>query len=85
MTAGLVVFVSRSLGMLVVRHDQGFSVVELLGSEGEIERGDNLSGDWMALGGETIFKDGEAYGAHLQGCWGNPNAAIDVARRTGGG
>lgn len=85
MASGSVIFVSRNYGMIVVQHDQGFSVVELLGGEGEIQRGDQLRGDWLALGGESFWKDGEAYDAFFQGCWGNPSAAIQIARNTGGG
>ncbi|GEM_PF-2162800 len=85
MTSGTVVFVSRNQGMIVVQHAQGFAVVELLGSEGEIERGDQLRGDWLALGGETFWKASEAYDAYFQGCWGNGEAAVAMARRIGGG
>lgn len=85
MSIGVVVFVSRNGGMIVVQHDRGFSVVELLGGEGEIGRGDRLRADWLALGGEPFEKDGDSYDAYFQGCWGNPNAAVDIARRIGGG
>lgn len=85
MASGTVVFISRNQGMIVVQHAQGFAVVELLGGEGEIERGDRLRGDWLALGGDTFLKAGESYDAYFQGCWGNAEAAVSMARRIGGG
>lgn len=85
MASGTVIFVSRNQGMIVVQHAQGFSVVELLGGEGEIERGDQLRGDWLALGGETIRKGGEDYDAYFQGCWCSVDSAVAMARHIGGG
>jgi hypothetical protein len=84
-SSGQVIFVSRNFGMLVVQHSDGFAVVELLGSEGEIVVGDTVRGDWDALGGEPIFKEAEAYDAYFQGNWGNKLAALKIARNTGGG
>lgn len=87
MARGEVAFVSLNGGMVVVSHDDGFTIVELLGNEGEIEVGDIVFGDWHALGGEPIKKSGEdgAYDSYYQGLWGNLNSAISVARKTGGG
>ena len=85
MASGRVIFVSRNYGMLVVEHDQGFSVVELLESKGDIEREDRLKADWSTLGGETLYKGGEPYDAYFQNCFGNPAAAIRMARNMGGG
>lgn len=80
MSVGRVVYVSRNFGMLVVQHADGFTVVEMLGSEGEIVRGDHVRhGDWLALGGETIRCNGESYDAFFQGCWGDPNQAVRIA------
>jgi hypothetical protein len=83
--AGTVVFISRNQGILVVQHERGFSVVELLGSEGEFSKGDRLNADWLAVGGETFIRSGAKYDAYFQGCWGNGLAAVQVARKIGGG
>jgi|MDSY01.1.fsa_nt_gb hypothetical protein len=84
MTQGQVVFVSRNGGMIVVQHDDGFAGVELLGSEGEFQASHVVSGDWDALGGEPIFKDGEEHDAFYQGNLGSLGQAIKIASNTGG-
>jgi hypothetical protein len=87
MARGQVVFVSRNGGMVVVGHDDGFTVVELIGDEGELQRGDVVFGDWHALGGEPIKKSGEnhAFDAYFQGLWSDLASAVTIARNTGGG
>jgi len=70
--------------MLVVQHEEGFTVVEMLGDEGILEVGDYVSGDWTAVAGEPIRREDEVFDAFFQGCWNNHNAAVMVARRTGG-
>ncbi|AUJ63280.1 hypothetical protein B9057_02590 [Aestuarium zhoushanense] len=71
--------------MIVVQHDVGFAVVELLGSEGEFQVGDVVRGQWDELGSEPVFKDGEEQDAYYQGNWGSLEKAITIARNTGGG
>lgn len=85
MPAGQVLFVSRNGGMIVVGHDDGFAVVELLGSEGEFQVGDAVRGRWDGLGGEPIFKEGAEYDAFFQGSWASGQQAVMIARNTGGG
>jgi len=85
MARGQVMFVSRNQGMIVIAHENGFALVELLGSEGEFQVGDTVRGDWDALGGEPIFKDGEEHDAYYQGNWGAASHPIQIARNTGGG
>jgi len=85
MKHGQVIFVSKNQGMIVVQHDDGFAVVELLGGEGEITQGDVVSGSWNALGGEFIIANGERYDVYMQGNWGSREGAIKNARQTGGG
>lgn len=82
---GQVILVSRNGGMIVVHHDDGFAVVELLGDEGTLSAGDVVKGDWDAEGGEPLFVDGETLDAYFQGSWGNRQAAIQIARNAGGG
>lgn len=85
--SGKVSFVSRNGGMIVVSHDRGHTIVELLGNEGDIEVGDAVYGDWLALGGEPIKRAGESdpFDAYYQGCWPTIEGAVLVARNTGGG
>lgn len=82
---GEVVFVSRNQGMLVVRSDEGFTVVELLGDEGFVQVGDRALGDWSANGGETITVRRQRLDAYFQATYGNPQMAVAMARRLGGG
>lgn len=44
-----------------------------------------VQGDWNALGGEPLFADGETLDSYFQGNWGSRDAAIQIARNTGGG
>ncbi len=85
MSQGRIVFVSRNGAMLVVQHEEGFTVVEMLGDEGMLEVGDRVFGNWTAVASEPIRRDREVFDAYFQGCWGNPNAAVQVARNAGGG
>lgn len=85
MSAGTVIYVSPNYGMIVVASDEGFSVVELLGSEGEIETGDVVNADWSELGGGDIRKDGEDFSVFFQGTWSSRESAIRNAYMTGGG
>ena len=78
MTRGHVVYVTPNGAMLVVEHETGFSWVELLGSEGEVERGHLVYGNWEALGGDTIRHDGEEIDVFMQGCWGSLGAVMSV-------
>ena len=82
---GQVILVSKNGGMVVVHHDDGYAVVELLGDEGTVRVGDMVQGDWNALGGEPLFADGETLDSYFQGNWGSRDAAIQIARNTGGG
>ena len=82
---GKVVFVSRNGGMLVVQHGDGFALVELLGSEGELSLGDVVIADWDGLGGEPLFRGGERFDAYFQGTWGQWQTPVSMARNMGGG
>lgn len=84
---GVVTYVSLNVSMLVVSHDEGHTVVELLGGEGEIAKGDVLVGDWTENGDETFEKVGgpSVYDACFHGNWGDFGAAANIALRTGGG
>lgn len=81
---GQVIFVSRNGAMLVVQHEDGYALVEMLGDEGAIELGAEVDGDWSAVAGEPIYCDGRRYDAYFQGNWPGRAAAIQVARNTGG-
>lgn len=67
---GEVVFVSRNQGMIVVRSDDGFTVVDLLGDEGLVEVGDRALGDWSANGGERITVKRQSIDAYFQAATG---------------
>ena len=82
---GEVVFVSRNQGMVVVKSDEGFTVVELLGDEGFVQVGDNALGDWSACGGELITVRRKRLDTYFQGTFGDPGVAVAMARRMGGG
>jgi hypothetical protein len=87
MASGRVTFISRNQGMIVVSHDDGHTVVELLGSEGEFSLGQTVAGDWDGLGGEPLysFDPHTEHDAYFQGTWPSFEAAVRIARNTGGG
>lgn len=85
MENGSVIYISPQQNMLVISHDEGFSVVELLGDEGFIERGDTLMADWSELGSGTICRGAERFDVYFQGTWVSAEQAIHIAYRTGGG
>lgn len=84
MSAGRVVFTSRNGAMIVVRHDDGYALVEMIGDEGSLSVGDTVSADWDALGGEPIFCRGTRYDAYFQGSWGSPEPPVRMASSVGG-
>ena len=63
--------------MAVVKHDDGYALVELIGNEGELSKNDSLYGDWSANGGEIISKNRVDMDVYLQGSW--PNDKIPIA------
>jgi hypothetical protein len=59
---GTVEAVSKNKAPLVVSNDEGWTVVELIGREGEIAVGDSVDGDWHAssaarAGSEELQRD----------------------------
>ena len=82
---GQVTFPSRNGGGVVVRRDDGYSVVELIEDKGTLSAGDAVMRDWDALGAEPLFADDETLDAYFQGSWGSREAAIHIARKAGGG
>lgn len=86
METGIVQFVSGNGGMMVVSHDDGFAVVELIGSEGEFAVGDSVGADWSELGGGHIYRAGvrDRYDVYFQGSWATFAAARQIAVNTGG-
>jgi hypothetical protein len=80
MPSGRVIFVSPTGAMLVVKHDDGYALVEMIGDEGAIAIGDTVRADWDALGGEPIWCNGSTYDAYFQGSWGSPEPPLRMAR-----
>jgi hypothetical protein len=66
-TSGTVVAVSANKAALAVSNDEGWTVVELIGSEGEIGVGDVVLGDWKAVGSEDLIFNGQKFRAIFQG------------------
>jgi hypothetical protein len=64
---GTVEAVSKNKAAFVVSHAEGWTVVELIGREGEIAVGDAFLGEWQAVAGEDLIFNGETFGAFFQG------------------
>ena len=84
MASGRVLFVSGNGGMVVVKHDDGYALIELLGDEGSLAIGDVCSADWDAVGGEQIRAGNDSYDAYFQGSWGAAEIPIRMAIECGG-
>lgn len=67
-------------GMLVVHSEAGFTLLAMIGSEGEIVVGDVVRGDWDAEGGEPIFRGSEQFDALFQGTWGAAEVPVRLVR-----
>lgn len=83
-SAGRVVFVTRSGGIVVVRHGDGYCLVEMLGNEGELGVGDAVSGNWDEVGGETVRRGSEKFDCYFQGTWGDLEGAVATAQEAAG-
>ena len=77
---GCVVFSSRAGGMLVVQSEHGFTLVEMLGQEGDVVVGDVVRGNWDAEGGEPLFRGRDRFDAYFQGTWGVMDVPVRMAR-----
>jgi hypothetical protein len=61
---GTLVAVSQNKGGLAVSNEEGWTVVELLGREGEIAVSDTVfARDWLATGREDLVFNGEVFSA----------------------
>jgi hypothetical protein len=66
MESGTVIAVSRNGGMIKVRSTTTVATIEMLGDEGELSVGDVVRGNWTSLGGETIYRGGQAFDVFIQ-------------------
>jgi hypothetical protein len=66
-TPGTVMAISKNKAALAVSNDYGWTVVELIGSEGEIRAGDIVSGDWEAVGSQHVTLIRKKYSAIFRG------------------
>jgi len=65
---GTVMAVSKNKARLAVSNEDGWTVVELLGREGEIAVGDTVfARDWLATGSEDLIFNGEVFSACFLG------------------
>jgi hypothetical protein len=67
-TPGTVMAVSKNGAGLAVSNDEGWTVVELLGREGEIAVGDTVfARDWLATDREDLIFNDEVFSAVFLG------------------
>jgi hypothetical protein len=65
---GTVVAVSKNKAALAVSNEEGWTVVELIGSEGKIAVDDTVfARDWLAVGSEDLIFNDEVFSAYFQG------------------
>jgi hypothetical protein len=75
-----VVFFGRAGGMLVVQSEDGFTLFEMLGQEGEIAVSDVVSGHSDAGGREPLFDGLDRFDAYFQRTCGAPHVPVRMAR-----
>jgi hypothetical protein len=83
-SGGEVVFVAvNNTEVIVVRHDGGFAVVELVGNEEKISKADRVSGDWSKLGQDSLLFGGRKLSCYYQGSLATLDEAVGMARKVG--
>ena len=81
---GQVVFVAvNNNEVIVVKHDDGFAVVEMVGSEVGMSKGDRISGDWTLLGLGSLQVGGRKLSCYFQGSLPTFDDAVAMARKVG--
>jgi hypothetical protein len=79
-TPGIVVVTIASEGLIVVDHDHGFTVVELIEDDVPVRPGDRIGANWTSYGGDNLFKLGVKHDAFFHCCWSSIEEAVDAAR-----
>lgn len=76
MDDGLCVELFRNRSMALIEHGDGYCVAELLSDE--VTKGDQLRGDWTALGSERIYNVSQScwQEVYLQGNWVSAGPAL---------
>ena len=80
MSAGTIVFDSRNGGMVVVRHDDGYTLVEMLGDEGALVMCDIVSETGMPWVASQSTHRAIATRRYFQGTWASPEPPIRMLR-----
>lgn len=78
-TTGTVAFITKH-GVLVVRHDDGYAVVEIMEGEHVIGRGDEVGASWIGRGGDNLFRLGVEHQAFFHGNYEDQQEAVHIAQ-----
>ena len=79
--SGVVVHQEPGSAFIVVQHDDGFTLVELMGHEGMIEVGEAVTGEWTVEAGAWVITSTRLkLDACFQGTWETLSGALAVAR-----
>ena len=78
-TTGTVAFITKH-GMLVVRHGDGYAVVEIMEGEHVIGRGDEVGGSWIERGGDSLFRLDVEHQAFFHGNYEDLQEAVHIAQ-----
>jgi hypothetical protein len=85
MTEDLVTFESGNGAMIVVQHDDGYALVDLIGDEGKIASGDQVfSTKWDDLGSQSIKSDAGLHHTYFYGSWSKEDIPVLMAVQMGG-
>ena len=81
-SVGQIVFIAvNNAEVIVVKHDDGFAVVELVGNKDRLAKGDRVSGDWALLGQDSLTFGSRKLSAYYQGSLPSFDEAVSMARK----
>ncbi|HZO46422.1 MAG TPA: hypothetical protein VFB68_11045 [Xanthobacteraceae bacterium] len=76
---GKAVSVTHDGRLLIVKHQDGYCLIEMIGSASELSIGDTILGQWDA-GGTVVLRGNEIFDCRFQGSWVSLEEAVATAR-----
>jgi hypothetical protein len=81
---GKIAYVAQDGVMVIVQHQHGYCLIEMIGGARKLSIGDVLLGQWDEAGGKLVLRGNEIFDCRFQGTWINFDEALATARRATG-